>query len=38
MVIDINLVEMLLADHKKPEDIFGENGLPKQHAGACQQP
>src|ERR1700747_530164 len=30
MTIDPKLVEELLADYKKPEDIIGENGLLKQ--------
>src|SRR5436853_865243 len=30
MAIDINLIDQLLADYKKPEDIIGENGLLKQ--------
>ena len=29
MAIDINLIDQLLADYKKPEDIIGENGLLK---------
>ena len=27
MAIDLNLIDKLLADYKKPEDIIGENGL-----------
>ena len=30
MAIDLNLIDRLLADYKKPEDIIGENGLLKQ--------
>jgi putative transposase len=30
MAIDLNLIDKLLADYKKPEDIIGENGLLKQ--------
>ena len=30
MAIDLKLVDKLLADYKKPEDIIGENGLLKQ--------
>lgn len=30
MVIDTKLLDQLLADYKKPEDIIGENGLLKQ--------
>jgi putative transposase len=30
MAIDKKLIDQLLADHKKPEDIIGENGLLKQ--------
>ena len=30
MAIDPNLIDQLLAEHKKPEDIIGENGLLKQ--------
>ena len=30
MVIDLKLVDKLLADYKRPEDIIGENGLLKQ--------
>src|SRR5947207_14108383 len=30
MAIDKKLIEQLLADYKKPEDIIGENGLLKQ--------
>lgn len=30
MAIDLKLVDQLLADYKKPEDIIGENGLLKQ--------
>lgn len=30
MAIDIKLIDKLLADYKKPEDIIGENGLLKQ--------
>ena len=26
MAIDLNLIDKLLADYKKPEDIIGENG------------
>jgi hypothetical protein len=29
MAIDIKLIDKLLADHKKPEDIIGEHGLLK---------
>ena len=29
MAIDLNLIDKLLADYKKPEDIVGENGLLK---------
>ena len=34
MAIDLKLVDKLLADYKKPEDIIGENGLLKQLAKA----
>ena len=27
MAIDLRLIDKLLADYKKPEDIIGENGL-----------
>src|SRR6195256_3340176 len=30
MAIDLKLIDKLLADYKKPEDILGENGLLKQ--------
>ena len=30
MAIDLKLIDRLLADYKKPEDIIGENGLLKQ--------
>ena len=30
MAIDVKLIDKLLADYKKPEDIIGENGLLKQ--------
>ena len=30
MAIDLTLVDKLLADYKKPEDLIGENGLLKQ--------
>ena len=30
MAIDLRLIDKLLADYKKPEDIIGENGLLKQ--------
>jgi putative transposase len=30
MAIDLKLIDKLLADYKKPEDIIGENGLLKQ--------
>src|ERR1700691_427253 len=30
MAIELKLIDKLLADYKKPEDIIGENGLPKQ--------
>src|SRR5215210_34825 len=30
MAIDLKLIDKLLADYKKPEDIVGENGLLKQ--------
>jgi len=30
MAIDLKLIDQLLADYKKPEDIIGENGLLKQ--------
>src|SRR3954454_14975703 len=30
MAIDVKLMDKLLADYKKPEDIIGENGLLKQ--------
>ena len=30
MTIDLKLIDELLADYKKPEDIIGENGLLKQ--------
>jgi putative transposase len=30
MAIDKRLIDQLLADYKKPEDIIGENGLLKQ--------
>jgi hypothetical protein len=30
MAIDLKLIDKLLADYKKPEDIISENGLLKQ--------
>ena len=30
MAIDLNLIDQLLGEYKKPEDIIGENGLLKQ--------
>src|SRR5271170_1533889 len=30
MAIDLNLIDKLLSDYKKPEDIIGEHGLLKQ--------
>jgi putative transposase len=30
MAIDLKLIDKLLANYKKPEDIIGENGLLKQ--------
>jgi hypothetical protein len=30
MAIDLRLVDKLLADYKKPEDLIGENGLLEQ--------
>src|ERR1700756_605033 len=30
MAIDLDLIDKLLADYKKPEDVIGENGLLKQ--------
>src|ERR1035437_4389805 len=30
MAIDLKLIDKVLADYKKPEDIIGENGLLKQ--------
>ena len=30
MAIDVKLIDKLLADYKRPEDIVGENGLLKQ--------
>ena len=30
MAIDLKLIDKLLADYKKPEDILGEDGLLKQ--------
>src|SRR5260370_18907499 len=30
MAIDLKLIDKLLADYKRPEDIIGENGLLKQ--------
>ncbi len=30
MAIDLKLIDKLLADYQKPEDILGENGLLKQ--------
>ena len=30
MAIDLKLIDKLLADYKKPEEIIGENGLLKQ--------
>ena len=30
MAIDLKLIDKLLLDYKKPEDIIGENGLLKQ--------
>ena len=35
MAIDLKLVDKLLADYKKPEDIIGENGLLKQSPRRC---
>jgi hypothetical protein len=36
MAIDKKVIDQLLADYKKPEDIIGENGLLKDqsHTGA----
>jgi putative transposase len=34
MAIDTELIEELLKDHKKPEDILGEQGLLKQFTKA----
>jgi putative transposase len=34
MAIDKTLIDQLLADYKKPEDVIGENGLRKQLARA----
>jgi hypothetical protein len=33
MAIDERLIDQLLADYKKPEDIIGENGLLKCWSG-----
>jgi putative transposase len=30
MTIDVKLIDQLLSNYKKPEDIIGENGLLKQ--------
>ena len=30
MAIDLKLIDQLLVNYKKPEDIIGENGLLKQ--------
>ena len=30
MAINLDLIDQLLKDHKKPEDVLGENGLLKQ--------
>ena len=30
MAIDLRLIDKVLADYKKPEDLIGENGLLKQ--------
>ena len=38
MAIDLKLIDQLLADYKKPEDIIGENGLLKQLTKAVQAP
>jgi putative transposase len=35
MAIDLKLIDKLLADYKKPEDIIGENGLLKQLTKLC---
>ena len=35
MAIDLKLIDKLLADYKKPEDIIGENGLLKQLPKRC---
>src|ERR1051325_8351245 len=37
MAIDLDLIDKLLADYKKPEDIIGENGLLKQLTKALQE-
>ncbi|MCX6602797.1 MAG: transposase [Acidobacteria bacterium] len=34
MAIDLTLVDKLLADYKKPEDLIGKNGLLKQQTKA----
>jgi hypothetical protein len=35
MAIDLKLIDKLLADYKKPEDIIGEHGLAEAaHQGA----
>ena len=35
MTIDNELIDNLLKDYKKPEDIIGENGLLKQLTNNC---
>jgi putative transposase len=35
MAIDLKLIDKLLLDYKKPEDIIGENGLLKQLDQSC---
>ena len=37
MAIDLKLIDKLLADYKKPEDIIGENGLLKQLTKALME-
>jgi hypothetical protein len=35
MAIDLKLIDKLLADYKKPEDIIGEHGLDRQAVEAA---
>ena len=37
MATDVKLIDKLLADYKKPEEIIGENGLLKRLTTALQE-